>query len=240
MQKEAINEVLKLTTDNTRALAEQAQVLGDFLEWKREQEDINLEMIGAVAGSSYIVGTIQPLLMKTVDTLEEMLQTISDVQNGIDALSSGTLTHTIISPDDLTCWLQHVSQIVSKEMPNYKVALPDLNTYYDMKLVSFVVHDYKLYINIPIFLQQELTTAYDLYRMQSIPMPVSAAGKQWKGTYTTIRLEKDYFATANKQALTMTAEDLHRCTRFGLTYYCLLYTSPSPRDLSTSRMPSSA
>jgi len=25
-----------------------------------------------------------------------------------------------------------------------------------------------------------------------------------------------------------------------LDYYCLLYTSPSPRDLSTSRMPSSA
>ena len=24
------------------------------------------------------------------------------------------------------------------------------------------------------------------------------------------------------------------------TYFCLLYTSPSPRDLSTSRMPSSA
>ena len=27
---------------------------------------------------------------------------------------------------------------------------------------------------------------------------------------------------------------------FALTSYCLLYTSPSPRDLSTSRMPSSA
>ena len=26
----------------------------------------------------------------------------------------------------------------------------------------------------------------------------------------------------------------------GSTYCCLLYTSPSPRDLSTSRMPSSA
>jgi len=26
----------------------------------------------------------------------------------------------------------------------------------------------------------------------------------------------------------------------GLAYFCLLYTSPSPRDLSTSRMPSSA
>ena len=27
---------------------------------------------------------------------------------------------------------------------------------------------------------------------------------------------------------------------FGLFWICLLYTSPSPRDLSTSRMPSSA
>ena len=28
--------------------------------------------------------------------------------------------------------------------------------------------------------------------------------------------------------------------KFGWSSYCLLYTSPSPRDLSTSRMPSSA
>ena len=29
-------------------------------------------------------------------------------------------------------------------------------------------------------------------------------------------------------------------TKFSKFYFCLLYTSPSPRDLSTSRMPSSA
>ena len=28
--------------------------------------------------------------------------------------------------------------------------------------------------------------------------------------------------------------------KLGMAYACLLYTSPSPRDLSTSRMPSSA
>ena len=33
----------------------------------------------------------------------------------------------------------------------------------------------------------------------------------------------------------LTNEELQRCH-----YHCLLYTSPSPRDLSTSRMPSSA
>ena len=40
-------------------------------------------------------------------------------------------------------------------------------------------------------------------------------------------------------------QDLHEGERWeeaGVTigYFCLLYTSPSPRDLSTSRMPSSA
>ena len=31
-----------------------------------------------------------------------------------------------------------------------------------------------------------------------------------------------------------------KTVNFGIIYGCLLYTSPSPRDLSTSRMPSSA
>ena len=37
--------------------------------------------------------------------------------------------------------------------------------------------------------------------------------------------------------------NIHYCENVGireLAYTCLLYTSPSPRDLSTSRMPSSA
>ena len=36
------------------------------------------------------------------------------------------------------------------------------------------------------------------------------------------------------------AFDDPRHPNMGWRYYCLLYTSPSPRDLSTSRMPSSA
>ena len=42
----------------------------------------------------------------------------------------------------------------------------------------------------------------------------------------------------------MKAASKHRLTVYirgaGMSYSCLLYTSPSPRDLSTSRMPSSA
>ena len=36
------------------------------------------------------------------------------------------------------------------------------------------------------------------------------------------------------------AQDEVDCLHDMMDYFCLLYTSPSPRDLSTSRMPSSA
>jgi len=38
----------------------------------------------------------------------------------------------------------------------------------------------------------------------------------------------------------MTSAELAAKTKTDERYVCLLYTSPSPRDLSTSRMPSSA
>ena len=44
------------------------------------------------------------------------------------------------------------------------------------------------------------------------------------------------FFTLGKLAPTANRHDLY----MALSYACLLYTSPSPRDLSTSRMPSSA
>ena len=41
-------------------------------------------------------------------------------------------------------------------------------------------------------------------------------------------------------ALGLSIISVHFLSNFGLINSCLLYTSPSPRDLSTSRMPSSA
>ena len=49
------------------------------------------------------------------------------------------------------------------------------------------------------------------------------------------RMARQYHPDINKDP---GAED--RFKEIGRAYDCLLYTSPSPRDLSTSRMPSSA
>ena len=50
-----------------------------------------------------------------------------------------------------------------------------------------------------------------------------------------------YVSNAYASAPFAGSDDTDELGKFGLTFTgCLLYTSPSPRDLSTSRMPSSA
>ena len=52
--------------------------------------------------------------------------------------------------------------------------------------------------------------------------------------------QKTIFAHYSDQAIIIEAGHLDSICRALKTANCLLYTSPSPRDLSTSRMPSSA
>ena len=53
-----------------------------------------------------------------------------------------------------------------------------------------------------------------------------------------VRRSADQIAGFNQQCQVRWADDINsQCVLFTV---CLLYTSPSPRDLSTSRMPSSA
>ena len=56
-----------------------------------------------------------------------------------------------------------------------------------------------------------------------------------KGSFKSISGDelKDFYSSSNK-------EKNYNIDPGSFPYTCLLYTSPSPRDLSTSRMPSSA
>jgi len=60
-------------------------------------------------------------------------------------------------------------------------------------------------------------------------------------SYTPPLLEETHAKTGGKlHRVILSAEYVNMTEGTGLVHICLLYTSPSPRDLSTSRMPSSA
>ena len=53
-------------------------------------------------------------------------------------------------------------------------------------------------------------------------------------------LNKAEFATGRKEVVGLLKKAAKLKSQIEINYYCLLYTSPSPRDLQGSRMPSSA
>ena len=65
---------------------------------------------------------------------------------------------------------------------------------------------------------------------------VDADGKSGDGAGIQIEIAPDFF----KEKILATGHTLDENKRICVGMVCLLYTSPSPRDLSTSRMPSSA
>ena len=76
--------------------------------------------------------------------------------------------------------------------------------------------------------------------------PVDRNKKYMEETWGTTRLVTDYGDLPKKQVIQeVMHDDLNKEyeipeDRMSRPCGCLLYTSPSPRDLSTSRMPSSA
>ena len=69
-----------------------------------------------------------------------------------------------------------------------------------------------------------------------------ADSKSLRHRFSDTKLFKQYEPEGNISKQLYRISEKIRCEKIGTSYFkgCLLYTSPSPRDLSTSRMPSSA
>ena len=100
-----------------------------------------------------------------------------------------------------------------------------------MNIVSYAARRNTLLINIPVFLQKETSSLYELYRIDSIPIPLDnvkvTREQSWKGTYTQIQFSKEYFAISGNKAVMISEQDLRSCVEFGT---CLLYTSDAADD----------
>ena len=115
-------------------------------------------------------------------------------------------------------WLQALSKESNiKEVPNFS---SDTDAALDAIINNFSVEDAEAVKNI------EATTNHDVKAVEYFL-------KQSTDSIDEVKAVSEFFHFA------CTSEDINNLS-YALMLHCLLYTSPSPRDLSTSRMPSSA
>ena len=77
------------------------------------------------------------------------------------------------------------------------------------------------------------------FGLEPAPEPIIQGVQVWRSRrlFSSASPADDSFF---RKCFTQITADVSRKVRRGNVLHCLLYTSPSPRDLSTSRMPSSA
>ena len=171
---------------------------------------------------------MQPFYLRRQEILARYIGHLDDLIIAINGLSTGVLSPTLISPKELSCYIKHVQYQVKTTQPDYELAMTETNDYYDAKIVSFVVTNYTLLLNIPVFLKEVASPRLTLHRITTTPIPADPADvgpgddATWKGTYTKIEIDTDYVALTSKRAALLTHDDLDRdCTKLGVTWYCL-------------------
>ena len=217
-------KLFNLTTQNSKRLVSQALAINDLITGQGQTNSRLKKLGNAIGLVAYVVGTIQPWMLKQIDILEAAEQVVDDLLNSVDALAAGRLTHSIVSPYTLTCMIEHVNKQVKKQLPGYKLAMPEVSTYFDIKMIKFAAETGRILIHIPIYLKRDLNTAFRLYQLESVALPTDdlrmTSESSWTGTYTKIEFSKQYFAEAHGQAMMFSTHDLEACMKFGEVYYC--------------------
>ncbi len=197
-------------------------------KWAQKMTQSQQDVLGSVGFNSWLVGTLQPKYMRYIGALRQTLSHQEDLKISLNQLSNGQLSQAIVAPYEMACYLKHVQGQIAQALPDFELALEEVNSYYDAQLVSFVVDKDVLVVDIPVFLKEKASLPLTLYKLNSVAVPADPAelgpgpDNTWVGDYTQIKFSAEYAAIVNNRAALITADDLREdCLRLAFRRYCL-------------------
>ena len=149
-----INKLQKDIVDNNKRLRRitqrviQMQVIIDKFIWKVS------ENANAIRFLAFILGRISANMERNLSKYQQLLTDLDHLMGGLDSLSSGLLSHSIIPPGKLKELLEHVNMELIEHFKEYELAMTEIHQYYDLPLVSYSHTDDMLILQIPIYLKQ--------------------------------------------------------------------------------------
>ena len=116
--------------------------------------------------------------------------------DGLDSLSSGLLSNSIIPPGKLAEFLEHVKMELIEHFKEYELTMTEIHQYYDLPLVSYGYTDDMLILQIPIYIKHYQQQTLELFSLQTVPVPYHPNSKSSddKQAYTWLKPDHDMLA----------------------------------------------
>ena len=145
---------------------------------------------------------------------------LDDLLHGLDTLSSGLLSQTIIPPDNLKESLDHVKRKVIEHLKEYKLAMAEIHQYYDLPLLSFNYTDGVVILQILNCVKHHQQQTLELFSFSTVLVPYHANRKfsEVKHTYTQLKPQYDLIAMSSSAYLALNSKTLPNWRRFSRTY----------------------
>ena len=157
-------------------------------------------------------------------TVTNYLTSLKRFVDGLDALSTGKLTSSIISPNQLKNMLTYIQFDLLKHYPEYRLAFPHLSYYYNKAKIEFTRVKDRILVQIPVYVKHYRQGTLDLFRVKSIPVPYNIEQQypleKELNPYTYIQPKHEYWAMDENMYLGLEAGDLAGCELVASTYYC--------------------
>ena len=161
-------------------------------------------------------------MKRNLSKYQQLLADLDHLMDGLDTLSSGLLSHTIIPPGKLVELLGHVKMELIEHFKEYKLAMIELHQYYDLPLVSYSYTDDMLILQIPIYIKHYQQQTLELFSLQTVPVPYypNRNSSYDNHAYTWLKPDHDRSAMSSSTYLALDSKQLPNCRRYSTTYYC--------------------
>ena len=136
-----IDTLQKNIADNNKRLRRltqrvmQMQVIIDKFIW------LVSDNANAIKFLAFILGRISANMERNLSKYQQLLADLDHLMDGLDSLSSGLLSHSIIPPGKLAELLEHVNIELIEHFKEYELAITEIHQYYDLPLVSYSYTD---------------------------------------------------------------------------------------------------
>ena len=163
LQKDIVDNNKRLRRLTQRMI--QMQVIIDKFIWKVSDNANAIKIL------AFIWGRISANMERNLSKYQQLLADLDHLMDGLDSLSSGLLSHTIIPPGKLAELLEHVNMELIEHFKEYELAMTEIHQYYDLPLVSYSYTDGMLILQIPIYIKHYQQQTLELFSLQTVPVP---------------------------------------------------------------------